>query len=219
MMAGAAGLLLLLLLRVEQQASNPIIPLSLFRHRGVPAVLVTSIFGFAAAAAPFLILTLYLRNVGGYAPEKIGLLFLPKALAVVAAGQITPWIMKRLAPRFGLALGDAMMAIGFLVIVLWGTPISAVIVLLGLMAFGAGSVVAMVIALNEVPRRAEADDRGVASAVVMAALSIATAFGIAVLAMVLQPATAGSPLNYDAAFYTAAGAAGIAALIALCAAG
>src|ERR687894_844718 len=90
---------------VEWRVADPLIPLELFRLRGlVGAALVA--FALTAATAPVSVLvTLYLQNTLGYSASFAGLAGLPFSLCVVAGAAIGGRIAGRVGGRGGMAGG------------------------------------------------------------------------------------------------------------------
>jgi EmrB/QacA subfamily drug resistance transporter len=95
-LAGAVALLVAFVVG-EQRRDNPLMPLSIFRVRGLAAADATQLVAFAGLLAMFFFLTLYMQNVLGYSPIQTGAAYLPLTFAVgVAAG-----ISSQLLPRIG----------------------------------------------------------------------------------------------------------------------
>lgn len=94
----AAVLLLAAFILRQATATNPLLPLRVFRSRHVSganlttAMMVAGMFGF------FFLGTLYLQRVLGYSPLGIGLAFLPVALSIGALGL---GLTAQLNTRFG----------------------------------------------------------------------------------------------------------------------
>ena len=66
----------------EAIARNPLLPLDIFRVRGLAAADVTQLIAFAGFLAIFFFLTLYMQNVLGYSPIKTGAAYLPLCGAI-----------------------------------------------------------------------------------------------------------------------------------------
>jgi EmrB/QacA subfamily drug resistance transporter len=95
-LAGAFALLAAFVIK-EQRSGNPLMPLSIFRVKGLAAADATQLVAFAGLLAMFFFLTLYMQNVLGYSPIQTGAAYLPLTFAVgVAAG-----ISSQLLPRIG----------------------------------------------------------------------------------------------------------------------
>jgi EmrB/QacA subfamily drug resistance transporter len=96
-LAGAAVLLTAFVVN-EQRSRNPLLPLSIFRIKGLAAADITQLIGIAGMFAVFFFLTLYLQDVLGYSPIRTGLAYLPVTAGVGLSASLTP----RLLARFGV---------------------------------------------------------------------------------------------------------------------
>ncbi|TDD95640.1 MFS transporter [Actinomadura rubrisoli] len=95
-LAGSAVLLLAFLFN-EQRSRDPLLPLSIFRIRGLGAADVTQLVAVAGFIAMFFFLSLYMENVLGYSPLQTGSAYLPLCVGVgIAAG-----LSAQLIPKVG----------------------------------------------------------------------------------------------------------------------
>src|SRR5216683_4663330 len=79
--AGAFALLAAFVIN-EQRSKNPLVPLSIFRVKGLAAADVTQLIALAGFLSMFFFLTLYMQNVLGYSPIKAGAAYLPLTAGV-----------------------------------------------------------------------------------------------------------------------------------------
>lgn len=109
-LAGAAVVLLAFVLN-EQRSRNPLLPLSIFRIKGLAAADVTQLVALAGFLSMFFFLSLYMVNVLGYSPLETGSAYLPLCLGVgIAAGgssQLIPRIGTRPLMIAGLLIAAA----------------------------------------------------------------------------------------------------------------
>ena len=84
-LAGAAALLAVFAL-VEARSKNPLVPVAIFRIKGLPAADATQVIGMAGFYSAFFFITLYMQNVLGFSPTRAGLGYVPVAAMVVVAG-------------------------------------------------------------------------------------------------------------------------------------
>jgi MFS family permease len=109
-LAGAFALLAAFVIN-ERRIANPLMPLSIFRVRGLAAADTTQLVAFAGLLAVFFFLTLYMQNVLGWSPIQTGASYLPLTFGVgVAAG-----IASQLVPRLGtrpVIVGGALIGAG-----------------------------------------------------------------------------------------------------------
>jgi EmrB/QacA subfamily drug resistance transporter len=182
---GAVALALLAAFVVRQAtAPKPLLPLGLFRSRNtsganlVQTLMVGGIFGF------FFLGTLYLQRVLGYDPLRIGLAFLPVALAI---GGLSIDAAARLNTRFGarpvLLVGLSALLAGLL----WfgRAPLEARYVadLLPVMLLaGVGGGLSFPALMTLAMADAAPSDAGLASGLVSTTAQAGGALGLAVLA-------------------------------------
>ena len=67
-----AGLLLLAFVAKERRDSNPLVPLSIFRIKGLAAADATQVIAMAGFYSMFFFLTLYMQNVLGFSQIQAG---------------------------------------------------------------------------------------------------------------------------------------------------
>ncbi|HUE57994.1 MAG TPA: MFS transporter [Acidimicrobiales bacterium] len=111
LLAGAAALLAVFVFIEARVASDPLMPLSVFKSRSLTAANLTMLLLGACFFSMWYFLTLYLQDVHGYGPLKAGLLFLPMGLAIVAGAQAS----IRLIERFGsqrVLMGGLLLVVG-----------------------------------------------------------------------------------------------------------
>ena len=97
-LAGAAILLAAFAVN-EQRSKNPLLPLSIFRIKGLAAADITQLVGIAGMFAMFFFLTLYMQNILGYSPIRTGLAYLPVTAGVGLSAGITPRLIGRVGIR------------------------------------------------------------------------------------------------------------------------
>ena len=182
---GALSIALLAAFLVRQAlASNPILPLRLFRSRNVSganiiqAVMGGSFFGF------FFLSSLNLERVLHYGPMEIGLAFLPVA---VGMGAFSVSWSARLIMRFGarrvLLAGQILIAVGLVLLALGpmnSDYVRDLLLLMALLGVGGGlSFPALtIIAMSD----ATPDDSGLASGLLNTTTQVGAALGLAILA-------------------------------------
>lgn len=189
-LAAALGLLAMFLV-IESRVASPLIPLGLFRHRNLSMASLIGVLWCAAMFAWFFLSALYMQQVLGYDPFRVGLAFLPANL-VMAVCSVS--LSARLVIRFGirrpLAAGLAMAAIGLALFArapLDGHFVVDVLPAMLLLGLGAG------IAFNPVLLAAMGDvgpdQSGLASGVVNTAFMMGGALGLAALASLAAATT------------------------------
>jgi len=97
-LAGSAALLAAFVVN-EQRSENPLLPLSIFRIKGLAAADITQLIGIAGMFAVFFFLTLYVQGILGYSPIRAGLAYLPVTAGVGLSAGITPRLIGRVGIR------------------------------------------------------------------------------------------------------------------------
>jgi len=189
---GASLALLAAFLTLEARIANPILPLGLFRVRGLAAAAAVRAFVFTGMFAVFFFGALELEQIRGMSPLETGVAFLPMTLTVAALslGPVARMV-GRFGPRPVLIAGIATLTAG---LALFATVPSDVpyapllLVAFVVMGLGGGStfVPLLTIAMAEVPPR----DAGIASGVMNVSMQLGAALGLALLGALADHRTA-----------------------------
>jgi EmrB/QacA subfamily drug resistance transporter len=188
-LAGAVALLGAFLIN-ERRSENPLLPLSIFRTRGLAAADVTQLIAFAGFLAMFFFLTLYMQNVLGYSPIQTGAAYLPLTFGVGVAAGITSQLLSRVGTRPLIVAGSLIAAGG----VYWlsripvhGSYLSDLLPGMMVMSIGLGAVfVSVTTAANAgVP----ADRAGLAAALLNASQQVGGALGLAIFSAIATSRT------------------------------
>jgi EmrB/QacA subfamily drug resistance transporter len=107
-LGGAVALLVAFVVN-EQLSRDPLLPLSIFRIRGLAAADVTQLIGIAGIISMFFFLTLYMQNVLGYSQIQTGLSYLPLCLGVGVAAGIASQLLTKVGTR-PVTIGGALIA-------------------------------------------------------------------------------------------------------------
>jgi EmrB/QacA subfamily drug resistance transporter len=192
--AGLAGALALLAGFVfnEQRHRNPLLPMSIFRVRGLAVADVTQLVAFAGFLSLFFLLTLYMQNVLGYSPIQTGAAYLPLTFGVGFSAGISSQLLSRIGTRPVIVAGSAIAAAG----VFWlsripvdGSFLADLLPGMMVMSLGLGAVfVGVTTAANAgVP----AEEAGLAAALLNASQQIGGALGLAVFSVIASSHTEG----------------------------
>jgi EmrB/QacA subfamily drug resistance transporter len=180
-LAGAAALLVALVIN-ELRHPNPVLPLSIFKIKGLAATDTAQALGLAGFNSAFFFITLYMQEVLHFSALRAGAAYVPIA-AIVAVGSIGG---SGLVPRLGtrpLIIAGAVIATGGLYwlsrIPVHGQYWTDIFPPMMIMGLGLGLVfVGVQIAGNAgVPP----DKAGVAGALITASFQVGVALGLAVL--------------------------------------
>jgi EmrB/QacA subfamily drug resistance transporter len=185
-----AGVLLAAFVAKEAISRNPLLPLDIFRVRGLAAADVTQLIAFAGFLAIFFFLTLYMQNVLGYSPIKTGAAYLPLCGAIAVSAGVTSQLIGRIGTRPLIVVGALVTSGGVFAlsrIPVDGSFVSDLLPGLLIVAIGIGAVfVATVTAANDgVPP----DKAGLAAALLNASQQLGGALGLAVFSAIATART------------------------------
>jgi EmrB/QacA subfamily drug resistance transporter len=208
---------------VERRSEHPLVPLGVFRERGLSVANVMALLTVAIAALLAFVLTLYLQSVLGFSPLVTGLAFLPAGVGGIAGGQIATRAIRRLGLRGALALGPALIASGC-VLLTRITPTSGVAwVVVGYMVAGVGIVCTVVTTTVAATAPLGPELQGLAAGLLATAQQVGAAIGTSLASIVatsIALAVGGDPAvaattGYQVTLYLAIGLSVITALLAM----
>jgi EmrB/QacA subfamily drug resistance transporter len=183
-MAAGCVVLLAAFLAREASASNPLVPLRIFRSRSIVVANAIQVFSVAGMFGMFFLGALYLRRVLGYDALQIGLAFLP---VTIAMGTLSIRYSERLVMRFGarnaLLSGLPLIMAGlvlFALVPVHAKYLTGVMPSMALLGIGAGLCfpALMGVAMSGTTPQ----DAGLASGLVNTTAQVGGALGLAVLA-------------------------------------
>ncbi len=183
---GISALLFALFIRIESRIKNPLMPLSLWKHRNLRIANTIGIMWSAAMFAWFFISALYMQLVLGYTPMQIGLSFLPSniIMAIFSLG-----LSAKMVARYGVQkpIIWGMLALSLGLFLFAYAPVNGDFVLhilpaMLLLGLGAGMALNPVLlaAMSDAPK----EQSGLASGIANTAFMLGGALGLAVLASV-----------------------------------
>jgi EmrB/QacA subfamily drug resistance transporter len=206
----AAGLaLLMVFVRIEVRAPDPLLPAALLRADGMLGANLVAAALTATTTAPLLLCVLELQGPLGRSPLETGALFAPVNLAVICGSLLGGLVVERLGTRGAMAAGLGAIGAGgawLAIVVAGGAPPLAFVpafVVMGA-ALGVASVASTAAGTAAAGRARE----GVASGLLNTAAQVGTALGVAV--SLSLAAAAGQRVAFVAAAAFAFGAAALA---------
>jgi EmrB/QacA subfamily drug resistance transporter len=181
----AAGALLVAFVVNERRQRIPLVPLSIFRIKGLAAANVTQVTALAGFYSMFFFITLYMQNVLGYSQIQAGSAYIPVTFGVAIASGISSQLFARTGTR-PIIVAGALLGAGGLYwlsrIPVHGSYVSDLLPGLMIMSFGLGAVfVGVTTAGNAgVPP----DKAGLAAALINASTWLGGALGIAIFSAI-----------------------------------
>lgn len=194
-MVGSGGLLFAVFLLVERNASEPILPLSLFRTQVFSLAVLLTMLQMMVLLGLALYLPLFLQGVLAVSPTVAGLVMTPFSLSMVLGAMLAGPIIGALK-RYQLVilLGSLLMVAGSFLLTLMTPTTSVVQAILSMIltGIGLGSFFSLsVIAQNVVP----ASRLGVSTAATRYLGQLGATLGIALVGTVVTSSIAGNRLQ------------------------
>jgi EmrB/QacA subfamily drug resistance transporter len=110
-LAGAVALLGAFVVN-ERRNRNPLMPLSIFRVKGLAAADATQLVAIAGLLSMFFFLTLYMQSVLGYSAIQTGAAYLPLCFAVAVSSGVSSQLLTRVGTRPVIVTGALIGAAG-----------------------------------------------------------------------------------------------------------
>jgi len=177
----ASAVLLATFVLNEQRRAHPLVPLSIFRIKGLAAADATQVIAWAGFYSMFFFVTLYLQDVLGFTQLECGLSYLPVSVGIGFGSTVATKMFARTGTR-PIIVSGALLAAGG---ILWlsripvdGTYLGNLLAPLVIMGLGLGLLYAGVqTAANAgVPE----NQAGLAAALITASFQLGSALGLAV---------------------------------------
>ena len=179
---GAAVILLGAFLFVERRSANPLLPLRLFRVRGLGVSAIALALNGASFLGMFFLTALYLQQVHGDTALQAGVQFVPMGIAAILSATVGSQMVTRYGTRIAYLAGSAIGVVGLLMLTqVDATASYATDIMPGLIVFGLGlplvGVANQIAAVAEVPH----SDAGAASGIITTAFQVGGALGLAII--------------------------------------
>ena len=202
---GLGSALLVLFILVELRSAQPLVPLRLFANHNRTGAYALRMLAGAMTLTVLFFLSQIMQNVLGYSPLRAGFAFLPLAVVVVAAAQVSSRLVGRVGPRLLIALGAAALAVGLFMLsrlTAHSSYAPDILVPLVILATGFGLIFlpTTVVAVSGAARH----ESGLASAVLNVSQQLGGSIGLAVLGTVAAN-VAGTTGSLTTGFTTAFG--------------
>jgi EmrB/QacA subfamily drug resistance transporter len=174
-------------------ASDPLMPLSLWRNHSVTGANVVSALLSSAIFAVFYATTLYMQQVLHYSALRTGLAYVPLGLSILVGASIAPGLVSLAGIRVTSIAGSVLSLAGLGL--LTRVPASGHLltdIILPLVAVGLGAGVVIVPTSVAAMSGVSADRHGVASALLNVSRQLGGALGLAVIATIVASSAARS---------------------------
>jgi DHA2 family multidrug resistance protein-like MFS transporter len=167
-------------IRRQRKLTDPFIDLRLFKTPAFSASLATYGIGIFIAFGGFLFLPQYLQLVLGLSPLEAGLWTLPWALAFIVGSNLTPVIVRRVAPATVMAGGLLLAAAGFAIFTQLDSSSGFLVIALGSTIMSLGSAPVFTLTNDLIIGTAPPERAGAAAGLSETAAEFGGALGIAI---------------------------------------
>jgi EmrB/QacA subfamily drug resistance transporter len=166
----------------ERTATEPMLPLEIFRSRQFSAANGVTFVVYAALGGFFFLLVSFLQISLGYSPVEAGAASLPVTLLMLALSARSGALAQRIGPRLPLTLGPLVIAVGLLLMTGIGPGSGYVTgILPAVVVFGLGLTLVVAPVTATVLAAADTRHSGIASGVNNAVARVASLLAVAVL--------------------------------------
>lgn len=176
----------------ESRIRNPLVPLSIFRIRGLAAANITQLTVFAGFVSMFFFLSIYMQSVLGFSPIKTGLAYLPVCVVIGVSAGTASSLIGRVGTRPLVVVGALITAAGvflFSRIPVDGSYVSDLLPGMVVMSLGIGAV--FVALINAANAGVPSEQAGLAAALLNSSQQVGGALGLAILSALATSRTNG----------------------------
>ncbi|WP_373231190.1 MDR family MFS transporter [Cohnella sp.] len=181
-----AALFLLIFLKVEARAKEPMLPLSLFRERKISISYILGFLGFCVVAGASIYSPMWIQKVSGFSATNSGLMLMPMSVAWLAAANLSGRFMFRVGARIFMLLGAVVVTLGaiWLYLVDIHSPYWYFIGIVVFMGFGMGCI--STTAIVTIQSAVGGNMRGVATSTNSLMSALGQTVGVAIFGMLLN---------------------------------
>jgi EmrB/QacA subfamily drug resistance transporter len=210
LLIGAGAVAMLLFLRIERSARNPLVPFSILRAGQLSGALVVGGLAYVATFITAFTLTLLLQRGLSYSAEATGLILAPAGIGGIIGAGLAGIFARRAGLRIMIAVALAVMAAGTGVIVGPGIHAGVFWVTAGYTVAGIGLVGCLVTCTIAATSAVDVSRLGIAGGLLNTSQFVSGALGTALAGIVDADATIAA---YGTSLVVAIGVIGFAAVI------
>ena len=167
--------------QVERRTASPLLAVGLLLRRPVAAGGFLMLIGTGLLVGTFFLGSFSLQHADGYSALRVGLSFIPVAVATVAGAHTASQVLVRVPARAVAVTGLALAAVGYGTAALWPAPAQAVI---GMSVASLGIGCCFVTAFTASLADAQAAEGGLRGAIVNTFHELGGAAGVALLSTI-----------------------------------
>lgn len=102
-----------LFVRAESRATQPVLPLNIFKIHAFSACIVFGMLANLSYYGLVFVLSLYLQDVKAYSPEQAGLAYLPLTATFIFSNLASGWLQSRFSARLPMIAGALIAGLGY----------------------------------------------------------------------------------------------------------
>jgi MFS transporter, DHA2 family, multidrug resistance protein len=170
-----------LFVRRQQELTDPLIDLRLFRSPAFSTSLAAYTLGTLVAFGSYIYISQYLQLVLGLSPLQAGLYMLPSMLSFVVGSMVVPAIAQRVRPAHAMGVGLMIAALGFTILARIESGPALPMLVAGSVIYSLGISPVVILATAIIVGSAPVERAGAASALSETSSEFGGALGIAVL--------------------------------------
>lgn len=174
---------------IEANKATPMLPLSLFQSRDFTIASVSGVLVNFAYYGLIFVFSLFFQWQLKFGPEQTGLAFLPMTVVLMAMNIIAGRLISRLGARRLMVLGQALAAVGYLLLIP-ALEVGSHVILIVPMLIAASGIALMVPTMTNVTLSSVDPSRaGIASGVLNTARQVGGMLGVAVCGYLVRDVT------------------------------
>jgi len=186
-----AAVLLLAFVGIEARfAAHPLVPLRIFRSHTLSGANVVAMLVGLTIFAVFFFLTLYMQQVLHFSPMQAGFAYVPFTAGIIVSSGLGSVLVGRIGVKWLLTAGLLLMSVGLILLArlpVHGSYATDILPAFIVTALGAGMVFLPM--TNAAVSGANADDAGLASALLNTSQQVGGAVGLALLSTIATSQT------------------------------
>jgi EmrB/QacA subfamily drug resistance transporter len=170
---------------IELRSSVPLVPLNVFRIRGLFVANTVMMLKATVGISQLFILTLYFQDVLGKTPMQTGIIFIPMTATSIAAAVLGGRLVSRLGPKTTATLGLVLLLGGIVLMAQLSHDGALALVLTGMVVAEGGFMLAEVPMTLVASTSVEEARRGLAGGILNTSLQLGHAVGLGAIAAIV----------------------------------
>ena len=189
--------LLVLFIKIEQRAKDPIVDLKFFKIPAFVNALINNFVVFMGMMGGVFLLPVFAQTFLGYTATESGLLFIPMAVAMMISSPFGGTFTGKIQSRYIIFISTLVASIGLFLFTSIDPKSTAIDLIIPLVVMALGLGFGMAQRTNIIASVVDQHEIGIASSVLALVRNISGAFGIAIFATILSNSTESNILKIN----------------------